>query len=110
MDIKELNRRIVQYHNEGRIHAKRGYKLNEASPNMAAIHLIEETVEYAAACIAPKGMKKNDREKIPYNLETEEAADILLCWLHLNFLRQIPLNSILEQAATKLDQIFPERE
>lgn len=104
--VEDVDKFVRHLHDNGYIQRKRCYQLNDATPAMAGIHLIEEVTEYVAACIAPEGMKIADKEKPRYALLLEESADVLACWLHLNYMMGLPLSKIVELAAAKLDDIF----
>lgn len=104
-DLSKLDNMIQLYHDKGYIH-KRGYALNECTKESIGIHLIEETTEYVAACIAHDFSKEKDRIKGGYRHQLEEAADTLLMWLHNNYINGLPLDAIIEQAGKTVETAF----
>ncbi len=104
--VENVDALVQHLHNNDYVQRKRGYGLLEATPAMAGIHLVEEAVEFAAACMAPEGMKLADKQKPRYGLLLEESADVLACWLHLSYMMGLPLGAIARRAVEKLDDVF----
>lgn len=96
MKFKELFKLVEEYHNGGAYHIKRGFKLNETNVLQCLNHLIEETVELQAeACIS------EDIDK-----ELEEAADVLLVFIHYMIMAKIDPKLLFSISEDKLIKTF----
>lgn len=95
MDIKELMVEITNLHQAGAVHVKRGYKMSDATAAVSSNHLIEEAAEYQAALMS------EDVEA-----RTEEAADVLLCYLQTLRHGEIDLEQVIKVADEKLHRVW----
>lgn len=93
--IEELIDFIIDLHQHGAIHIKRGFSLRDSSKAIASNHLLEEAVELQAETM------HGTEESI-----TEEASDVLAIWLHLLVHCNISFESVVERCHTKLRQTF----
>ena len=93
--IKQLVNRVRELHEQGAYHKKRGFSLKNTKLSVATNHLIEEAAELQAEIL--DGSSKN---------QIEEAADVLLVYLHLLKISQLEFNDVVKFAADKLEQNF----
>lgn len=93
--IKRLNRRIHELHALGAYHKKRGFSLKEAKLSTASNHLIEEATELQAEML--------DGDSAT---QVEEAADVLLVYLHLLRISNLTLKDVVKFARQKLERNF----
>lgn len=87
----------------GAYHKRRGFKLADASPIFTGNHLIEEAAELQAEVILSEALDN-------YNAVVEEAADTLLCLLHIIKLMRIEPAMVIAIAQSKLSDTFTTNE
>lgn len=102
MKIKKLYNEIYKLHQQGAYHVKRGFSLKDASALTASNHLIEEAVELQAEVT----LGNTHIDIIAYEKAVEEAADVLLVFLHLTVVANLSLYHIIKKAKEKLKQNF----
>ena len=98
-DLESLDRRIQQMHKAGSIHRRRGFRLSDATPELASNHMLEEAVELQA-----------EVQWGNYQSQIEEAADLLNVFLHLLWMSGIPLTAVVAAGHQKLTDNFTEDE
>lgn len=106
ISMDDVDRMVRKMHDEGWVHTKRGYKLNEVTVACAATHTFEELAEFQAACLAFEFQKKDDRQRGPHMSRLEESSDVLGCYLHQNLLVGLSLDEVIRYTYDKLPQVF----
>lgn len=101
MKFKKLWREVCDMHNSGAYHIKRGFSLKDSTSFTASNHLIEETVELQAEVVCADGCKQFSQTKA-----LEEAADVLLVFLHLLKVSNLNIYTVLKFARDKLKRNF----
>ena len=96
-NFAELGFLIDYLHNVDAIHVKRGFKLSEATALDASNHMLEEAVELQAEVIAGDGSPES---------VVEEAADTLICYLHLLKRMGVKVDDVTDRAYNKLLEVF----
>ena len=94
-DVSSLIERIKELHTQGAYHIKRGFSLKDSKKTTASNHLIEEAVELQAEVLDGDVITK-----------TEEAADVLLVYLHLLYISGISFADVRDFAQFKLEKDF----
>lgn len=93
--FNDLILRVQQLHELGAFHVKRGFSLKDAKLTTASNHLIEEAVELQAEVLDGN-----------YDTKLEEAADVLLVYLHLLHLSKVSFSEVVSFAERKLEKNF----
>lgn len=93
--LNELVAEVAKLHQLGAYHIKRGFSLKDSKLTTASNHLIEEAVELQAEVL------DGDIDS-----KIEEAADVLLVFLHLLKISKISLNDVIAFAFKKLTRTF----
>lgn len=111
MKIKKIWRRVCKLHEQGAYHVKRGFCLRDSLPFTASNHLIEEATELQAEVVERQINYLNqkwteDDDADNYNRSIEEAADVLLVFLHLILVSNLRFKDILKFAWKKLNKNF----
>lgn len=86
---------VVNLHDEGAIHKKRGFSLHDVSVVDISNHLLEETVELQAEV-----MHGTHKEQL------DEAADTLAVYLHLLVASGLPPDDVIDRCISKLNHNF----
>lgn len=78
------------------VHVRRGYPIRDTTPTVVALHLTEEVVELAEACLVD-----GTRDAI-----VEEAGDVLALYMHLLRKFEIDAAEVIRRALGKLAKIW----
>jgi NTP pyrophosphatase (non-canonical NTP hydrolase) len=92
-----LDTEVRRLHDMGATHRKRGFKLNTQTSNDGAYRLIEEAKELKDEVV----LYQDDNS-------LEEAADVLLVFLHLIQMQGWTPDAVIDRAFVKLQDIFPD--
>lgn len=95
-DMDLLRVFVQELHDQGAIHKKRGFSLQDATTGLAANHLIEETVELQAEATISE-----DREGV-----IDESADVLAVFLHLLILCDVSFDEVVARCMDRLKEAF----
>ena len=93
--IEELQLEVARLHNLGAMHIRRGFRLSDATPELAANHLLEEGVELQAEIM------NGDRQAM-----LAEASDLLAVLTHLLHMLEIPIENVAAAALAGLSKNF----
>lgn len=100
--IKKLFNKIDKLHQQGAYHVKRGFSLKDSTPLTASNHLIEEACELQAEVTTGDTLT----DVFAYEKAVEEAADVLLVFLHLVVVANLSIYHVIKTAKQKLKKNF----
>ena len=105
--VDELVAYVNKLHDADAIHVKRGFRLSEATAADASCHMLEEAVKLQAE-VLQESQKHGSQVSMNWRLNgiIEEAADTLICYLHLLRRTDVTINMVAECAIKKLETVF----
>lgn len=93
--IAELDRYIHELDKRGAWHKRRGFRLSDATTQIATNHLLEEAVELQA-----------EMANGNFASQIKEAGNLLGVFLHLLWMAGIPLERVISSTFKTLDENF----